>query len=386
MNRKLKIAVFHNLPAGGAIKALQDNLNFLKKDGHYVDIYTTDTSNNSFLSLKEFCDNYYVFHIKRSKFRKNILKLIEKLIPSYKFEDISRVAINYGDFKNTQKKIAEEIDNGGYDFVLIEQDFLFSLTPDITKYIKTLKIYYCDQTSRSSEEILKKLNPVKLPFYLKFYSKLINDKYLKLDIENAQNVDYILCNSYFTHENILKIYGMNSSVSYLGINTKQFHAQKISRENVVLSVGSITPTKGFDFLIKSIAKVDINIRPKFLIVGYLSDVNWTNYLKSLARDLNVELEILSGISYDELIKIYNEVKLVLFAPYLEPFGLVPLEAAACGTPVIGVKEGGVKETVKHGKTGLLVERDEYMFAEGIVEMLTNYDLWNKCSDYSPKYV
>ena len=96
--------------------------------------------------------------------------------------------------------------------------------------------------------------------------------------------------------------------------------------------------------------------------------------------------MLSGISYDELIKLYNEVKLVLFTPYLEPFGLVPLESFACGTPVIGVKEGGVRETVKHGENGLLLDRDERIFAKGIEELLINQELWNKCSKYGPIYI
>ena len=383
MDKKLKIAVFHNLAAGGAIKALQDNLSIFKSKGHHVDVYTTDISNYSFASLKEFCDNYYIYPVKRSLIRKFFFKTVEKFT-NYKFNENSRVLIPYSYFKKTQNKIAEEIDAKSYDFVFFEQDFMFSYTPAFIENLKTLNIYYCAQPYRNNELILKKLD--NSSGILKSYVDWRVRKFGKLDVKNAQHADYILCNSYFTHENILRSYGLNSKVSYLGINTNQFQAQNLPRKNIVLSVGSVTVNKGFEFIIKSIAKVDEKIRPKFIIVGYKSDKILLNYLESLATDLNVDLEVIQGIPYEDLVKLYNEVKIVLFAPYLEPFGLVPLEAMACGTPVIGVKEGGVKETVKHGENGLLLDRDEFIFAEGISELLTNQELWNKFSDYGPKYI
>ena len=63
------------------------------------------------------------------------------------------------------------------------------------------------------------------------------------------------------------------------------------------------------------------------------------------------------ITDEELVILYNKAKLVVYTPYMEPFGLVPLEAMSCGTPVVGVNEGGVMETVLNGKTGILVERN-----------------------------
>ena len=92
------------------------------------------------------------------------------------------------------------------------------------------------------------------------------------------------------------------------------------------------------------------------------------------------------ISDEDLIRLYNKAKLVVYAPYLEPFGYVPLEAMACGTPVVGVKEGGVRESVKHKITGLLAPRDEKLFAEAIVKLSEDKELWNKCSVNGVKYV
>lgn len=387
MSKKLKIAVFHNLPASGALKALQDNINILKKNGHYVDVYTTDTLNDSFAPLDKYADHKFVYPVKKGKLRRFILKTIEKIIPSTKFNKESEIFINYNDFKKTLKQMAEDIDRKNYDLILLEQDYLFSVTPVIFKYLKTLKIYYCQQPYRGNEQIVKKLRRVNIKSSRqKLYEKLFMEKHIKLDVDYAQYTDYMLCNSYFSHENLLRYYGINAQVSYLGINTEQFKPMNLPRKDVVMSVGSISPHKGFDFIIRSLSKIDKKIRPKFIIVGYASNRAWVKKIKSLANELNVDLEIISGIPYEDLVELYNEVKLVIFAPYLEAFGLVPLEASACGTPVIGVKEGGVRETVAHMKTGLSLDRNEFIFADGITELLTNQELWNKFSEYGPKYV
>lgn len=386
MDKKLKIAVFHNLPAGGAIKALHDNINFLKEKGHYVDVYTTEISNNSFAPLIDLCDNHYVYSIKRSKFREVFFKNLEKILPSSKFNENSRIFFKFSHYKTTLKNIAKDIDERNYDLVLLEQDILFSLSSPILEYIKTLKVYYCAQPSRHYEKNSSKFSTPKKSFYAKIYDKLFVEHYVKLDSEYAQYTDYILCNSYFTHENILRSYGLNARVSYLGIDTSQFYPMNLPRKNIVMSVGSVGVRKGLDIIIEALGKVDENIRPKFLIVGYGKDQKYINYLYNLADELNVDLEILNGISYEELINLYNTVKIVLFTPYLEPFGLVPLEAFSCGTPVIGVKEGGVKETVKHMENGLLLDRDETILAKGISELLINQELWNKFAEYGPRYV
>ena len=54
---------------------------------------------------------------------------------------------------------------------------------------------------------------------------------------------------------------------------------------------------------------------------------------------------------------------------MEPFGFVPLESMACGTPVVGVREAGVRESVIHGVTGVLTERDTQAFAAALSKIL-----------------
>ncbi|ALM76389.1 glycosyltransferase [Thermococcus barophilus] len=148
-----------------------------------------------------------------------------------------------------------------------------------------------------------------------------------------------------------------------------FRPLRVPKDNFVLSVGSCTPSKGFDFIIRSLSRINSKIRPKLIIVSNTIDKDWKIYLEQLATKLNVKLEIKTLIRDYELVHLYNRAKLVVYAPYLEPFGLVPLEAMACGTPVVAVREGGVRESIIDNKTGILVDRDEEEFAEAIVELL-----------------
>jgi glycosyltransferase involved in cell wall biosynthesis len=101
---------------------------------------------------------------------------------------------------------------------------------------------------------------------------------------------------------------------------------------------------------------------------------WREYLEQLAKQEGVDMKIMSLVGDEELVALYNRAQLVLCAAYLEPFGLTPIEAMACGTPVIAVKEGGFKESVVHDQTGRLVERDPGEFSKAISQLLAEPDV------------
>ncbi len=131
------------------------------------------------------------------------------------------------------------------------------------------------------------------------------------------------------------------------------------------------PHKGFDFLIRSLGLIEPSLRPRLVIVSNMAIPAWERYLRQLASGLGVQVEIRNQASDDELVALYNQARVFAYTPYLEPFGLAPLEAMACGTPVVAVKEGGVRETVKDGSTGILAERDEMAFAAALGELLSD---------------
>ena len=372
MHDKMKIAVFHNLPSGGAKRALYGLVDYLVKSGNSVDAYVPSTANENFLPLKNIVNNLNLFKVKKT-FEGSIYSTFKYVPPFIK-------TISLRDLENTEKEIDETINKGDYDVVLTEQD-QYTLSPFLLKYIEKSTVYYCPQPTRD-EAILKRISEMTENNIYQFKKYIFNyaDKIdLKIDRRNASFAKYIITNSYFSRESILRVYGFNSYVSYLGIDNELFKPTEIPREDFVLSVGTVTPTKGYDFIIKSLCLIEEEIRPKFIIIANHSEIEWKNYIKQLANDLKVDLEILDLIDDEELTNLYNRAKIVLYTPYLEPFGLVPLEAMSCGTPVIGVKEGGVRESVIHNKTGLLIERDEKLFAKAIIKLLKNDEIRDEMS-------
>ncbi len=105
------------------------------------------------------------------------------------------------------------------------------------------------------------------------------------------------------------MYGINSHVSYLGVDPEMFKPLEVSEEKFILSVGTFTPEKGHGFLVDSLAHIDSEIRPKLIVVSNSSYPPWKTYLEKHASELNVDMEILSLINDDELAVLYNQAEL-----------------------------------------------------------------------------
>lgn len=374
----MKIAIFHNLPSGGAKRALYNHVNYLAKY-HEVDVFVPSTANEDYLPLKNIAHHLKVFPVKNS--------IIGSLLSSLKYYFHDQISLI--DLEKTQKQMADNINNGDYDIVFCEQD-QFIVSPFILKYLKKPTIYYCQQPINFRNEIIKilfetagiKYKNVIGNIHLKLYgSRMVN-----FDREYMGYSKYTLANSYFSRELILRNYGINSFVSHLGLDTTLFKQMDVPKENFVLSVGQCVPEKGFDFIIKSLSKIGQKQRPEFIIVSDQGNDLWRNYLKDLARRLGVKLTILTMINDDELVTLYNKAQLLVYAPYLEPFGLVPLEAMCCGTPIVAIREGGVRESLIHNKTGILIERDEKLFANAILDLISDDEMAFKFTKNSKKMV
>ena len=80
----------------------------------------------------------------------------------------------------------------------------------------------------------------------------------------------------------------------------------------------------------------------------------------------------SHISDGEMVECLNRAAAMLYVPVLEPFGLAPLEANACETPVVALAEGGVRESIRDGQNGILVfDEDAAELGRAIAELLAN---------------
>jgi glycosyltransferase involved in cell wall biosynthesis len=371
MHEPLKIAVFHNLPSGGAKRALYGYVEYLTKTGNQVDVFVPSTANEEFLPLRDLVGHVHVFPVPKT-LGGSIYSTLKYIPPAVKH-------ISLRDLEKTEQIMADVINNGPYDVVFSEQD-QYTMAPFLLKYIKKPMVFYCQQPLRNdavSEMIFPRKKNNIMGSLRGLGSNIVVKRGLNIDKTNSFYSDYTLSNSYFSRESILRTYGINSYVSYLGVDPEMFKPLEVPEEKFILSVGTFTPEKGHGFLVESLAMIDPELRPKLIVVSNSSYPPWKNHLEKHAAELNVEMEILSLINDDELAILYNQAELVVYSPYLEPFGLVPLESMACGTPVVAVKEGGVRETVIHKKTGLLIDRDEELFGEAVTKMLSkDYKRYN----------
>ena len=205
--------------------------------------------------------------------------------------------------------------------------------------------------------------------------KLFQSRLYKIQLNSIHNTKFLLANSKFTQGRVAAEFGVKSKICALGVDLEKFYQRPgIQKEDWVVSVGELSPRKGFDFIVESMANIPSQRRPALKLACNTIQQQEREYVEKLAMMRNVDLQILTSLDTDELRVLYNRAKLCVYAPHLEPFGLVPLEAMACGTPVVGIREGGVQESVVDGLNGLLVDRNPVEFGKAIERLLADQDL------------
>jgi glycosyltransferase involved in cell wall biosynthesis len=388
----MKIAVWHNLPSGGGKRQLYYHVKGLVERGHYVESWCPDTANQNFLPLG------------------NIIK--ENIIP---LELKGNRRISYDILKNAHdvkylinimdkhcQKCAQQINDREFD-ILFANSCTFFRTSAIPKYVKIPSAVFLGEPYRWLYEALPELpwiaptdlihreislvNTIKQ--YLKKENKLLDGVRIQArqELEYARTFDEILSNSIFSRESILKAYNLESKVCYLGVDTRFYKPTGEKKEKFVVGLGTIYHAKGIDRAIKAMAAIKAQQRPALTWIG---NGAWENDLKSyqrLAQELNVNFTPKINIRDSEVISLLSRASVMIYTSRLEPFGLAPLEANACETAVVGIAEGGVKETVKNGVNGCLVNEDNSeQLAELLLQFVSNSKMAVEWGKQSRKYV
>lgn len=358
----MRIAIFHNLPSGGAKRTLHEQVKRLSEH-HTLDLFTLSTADSEFADIRPYVGNVNIAEFNPGRLYRSPFG---RLNQGVRMVDLLRL-------RGRMKELAAEIDSGDYDVALIHP-CRFTFTPTITRYLKTPTLYYRHdpvrwlhdppihrpyQQAGSLRTTLDRFDPLNIGYF-----KLL----LREDTSGMRAANHVVTNSCFVRETLYRLYGIAPSVVYHGVDTRRFHPAYPGRENYVLSVGAISPFKGYDFIIEGLAQIPEPRRPELVLVGNVSLSDEHRFLLSLAQQHGVRLTIHEMVTDEELVRLYNQALCTIFTPVMEPFGLVPLESMACGTPVVGIAEGGVRETIIQGVTGYLVGRDAGELAS-VVEAL-----------------
>lgn len=140
---------------------------------------------------------------------------------------------------------------------------------------------------------------------------------------------------------------------YNGIPTEKFSFQR-EKEDFLLWVGRVVDKKGPKEAIELAKALD----KKLIMIGKETRPDFFNAEIKPHIDGN-QIQFLGSMPQKELVNYYQKAKAFIFPiKWNEPFGLVPVEAMSCGTPVLAYKNGGTAETIIDGKTGILVDEKE----------------------------
>jgi glycosyltransferase involved in cell wall biosynthesis len=246
-------------------------------------------------------------------------------------------------------------------FDFSEFDVVISSSSTFVKAIKVPKhvvhIDYCHTPPRflwsESESYVKQEVPVLIRPFIKLFLSWMK----KWDYKAAQRVDYILTNSKNVQGRVKKYYNRESIVLYPAIDTEFFHPEG-DKHGYYLIAGRLQAHKNIDLVIEAFNRLGLQLH----VVG---TGRAQKDLEKAAKD-NIHF---FGRVEDEILRKEYSGALAFIYPQDEDFGLMPLEANACGTPVIAYRKGGSLETVIEGKTGAFFDQQS---VESIVEVLEKF--------------
>lgn len=221
-------------------------------------------------------------------------------------------------------------------------DLIISSSSSIGKGIKKPKgavhICYCHTPMRYvwQTDIDRRLIDHKVGRHFINYLK-------KWDLTTNKGIDYFLTNSNYTKDRIKKYYNRDATVIYPPVSFPE-KLKTNTRKDFYLCLSRLIPYKRIDLAVEACGELG----KKLIVAG---DGPEMARLKELDGPM---VEFVGRVEDKEKFRLLSEAKALIF-PADEDFGIVPIEAMASGTPVIAYNKGGIIESVRDGKNGVLFE-------------------------------
>lgn len=232
-------------------------------------------------------------------------------------------------------------------FDLSDYDLVISSSHAVAKGVITgpdqLHICYCHSPIRYAWDMQGQyLKEAGLTKGLKgLFARYLLHKIRNWDYRTANGVDYFISNSDYIGRRIKKVYRRDSQTIYPNVAVEDFTLQ-VQKEDFYLTASRMVPYKKIDLIVKAFTHMPDK---KLVVIG---DGPQFDKVKAVASP---NVTILGYQPFDILRDHMRRAKGFVFAAE-EDFGIIPVEAQACGTPVIAFGKGGALETVIDGKTGV----------------------------------
>jgi glycosyltransferase involved in cell wall biosynthesis len=225
-------------------------------------------------------------------------------------------------------------------FNLEEYDVILSSSHAVAKGVRKrygqLHICYCHTPMRYAWDLKEQyLLESGLDRGIKGYiARRVLDRLQAWDQKTSEGVDYFIANSNYISDRIRRAYGRESAVIYPPVDTEQFGLCTV-KDNYYLAASRMVPYKRMGLIVEAFAGMP---ERKLVVIGDGPDFN---QIKSKGR---ANIEFLGYQPKEILIQYLQRARGFIFAAE-EDFGILPVEAQACGTPVIAFGKGGSLETV-----------------------------------------
>jgi glycosyltransferase involved in cell wall biosynthesis len=389
-----KIAWVHTADSGGSKRAVFDMVRELCHRGHVIDEYIVRLGEPDLINwpLRPFVRESYQYLVPRQTFYAVRPYLLQTWVA------LAQNLLKRRSLHSTLEAVAADINSRGYDFVHIDH-----CSPSYTVLLTTIvglpSVVYSHEVSGARYQIndapgLQSKSSGMRRAYT-YSCDLANRMWLgfreRQDLHGLSAARTVFTNSFYSKEAMFQRARRFSVVCRYGVDTVKFRPLGLSVEPMVLSAGRIVAAKQHHLVIEAVAKIHHSRRPQVVIATPTSATHHEDYeyfarLTEMAKAAGVNLNIRCKPSEAELVALYNQSLMLVFVPIMEPFGLVALEAMACGTPVIGVREGGIRESVLDGHSGILVDRDSSELAQAIERLVLNPDLRSRLGEQAGVYV
>lgn len=271
-------------------------------------------------------------------------------------------------FRSLCRTIGEGMNRRG-EKALVHNSMIIA-SPPVLDYLEIPSLYFCYEYPRHlyEKDCIHRTGS-RLGDLLLAPLERMERREDRISMSNAGRVATF---SPYMRDRIRAIYGVESDMVYPGVDSSFFHPDRDQGSGAhFLSVGALWPFKGHEGAIRAVSGLPETRRPPLIIAADRQFPGYRNQLNRLAARSGVSLTILMGISDEHLRDLYRDAIAVLCFQKNEPYGLVPLEAMACGRPVVARASGGLADNVIHGENGLLFRDSRGDATEHLLSLMEN---------------
>jgi glycosyltransferase involved in cell wall biosynthesis len=249
----------------------------------------------------------------------------------------------------------EQIDLSKYDIIISSSH---AFIKGVLKNSNQIHICYCHTPIRYAWDLyfdyINSLNPI-----FKILASYFLHKIRIWDYISSQRIDYFIANSNNVAKRIKMTYNKDAIVIHPPVDVESFEVET-KKENFYITAGRMVEYKKIDIIVKTFSKLKDK---KLIVIG-----DGPNF-KKIKKLSSSNVELLGRVDFETLKNYLKKAKAFIYMAD-EDFGILPVEAQACGTPVIAYRKGGVLESVIENKTGLFFD---YQNEESLINAILKFE-------------